>query len=385
MASLWKHPRSKFWSACFTARDGRRLKRSTKTTVRRDAQRIADAFEEAARTRRTARQVREVIGQLHEALTGEELPDTSLRDFAKNWLARKAPETAASTLGFYTGSVKKFLDHLGTDADKRLEEITREQITGYRNSLAARLTAKTTNHDLKVVRMLFRAARRDGLVAEDPAEFVEGVKDHGAESSRRPFTLPELRAVLDVADDEWRSLVLFGLYSGQRLGDLARLTWANVDIVRGELRLKTGKTGRRVRLPLAEPLRRHLFAVPSADDPTAPLHARAFTTIQRTGKAGGLSNAFTVLLVAAGLREGRTHASRGKGRGAAREKEGLSFHSLRHTATSLLHDAGLPAAVVQEFIGHDSAEVHEGYVTVGREALERAAAALPDLVGKHAE
>ena len=179
--------------------------------------------------------------------------------------------------------------------------------------------------------------------------------------------------------------MLFGLYTGQRIGDLARLTWANVDLARGEIRLTAGKTGRRVRLPLADPLRRHLLALPSADTPTAPIHSRAFDVVKRTGKAGGLSNAFTALLAEAGLREGRTHAGRGKGRGAAREKESLSFHCLRHTATSLLHDAGLPAAVVQEFIGHDSAAVHEGYVTVGRDALERAAAALPDLVGEGAK
>jgi len=44
------------------------------------------------------------------------------------------------------------------------------------------------------------------------------------------FTLPELRSLLAVANDEWKSLILFGLYTGQRLGDLARLTWQNVDL-----------------------------------------------------------------------------------------------------------------------------------------------------------
>jgi hypothetical protein len=45
VASLWKHPESKFFFACFTDRTGRRLKRSTKETGRAKAQRIADAFE----------------------------------------------------------------------------------------------------------------------------------------------------------------------------------------------------------------------------------------------------------------------------------------------------------------------------------------------------
>jgi len=42
-----------------------------------------------------------------------------------------------------------------------------------------------------------------------------------------------------VANDEWRSLILFALYTGQRLGDLARLCWSNLDLVKGEVRLVT--------------------------------------------------------------------------------------------------------------------------------------------------
>ena len=52
--------------------------------------------------------------------------------------------------------------------------------------------------------------------------------------------------MLAVAEGEWRGLVLFGLYSGHRPGDLARLRWENVDLATdgGQLRLVTGKTGR---------------------------------------------------------------------------------------------------------------------------------------------
>ena len=53
----------------------------------------------------------------------------------------------------------------------------------------------------------------------------------------------------------------------------------------------------------------------------------------------------------------------------------LSFHSLRHTAVSLLKDAGIPQAAVQELIGHDSEQMSALYTHVGREALEKAAAA----------
>ncbi|MBV8175666.1 MAG: hypothetical protein JO151_14050 [Verrucomicrobia bacterium] len=58
------------------------------------------------------------------------------------------------------------------------------------------------------------------------------------------------------------------------------------------------------------------------------------------------------------------------------------FHRAQFAPNSyhLLHEAGVPAAVVQSLIGHDSEEVHQLYVAVGKEALASAAARLPDLV-----
>jgi site-specific recombinase XerD len=57
-----------------------------------------------------------------------------------------------------------------------LNEITKADIVAYRNSLAKRLSARSTNHNLKVVRMLFKAAQRDELITQNPAEFVNTVR-----------------------------------------------------------------------------------------------------------------------------------------------------------------------------------------------------------------
>jgi integrase len=229
--------------------------------------------------------------------------------------------------------------------------------------------------------MIFRAARRDGVLSEDPAEFVASVRSpkNSRTPSKRPFSIPQLRAVLSVADPEWRSLVLFGLYTGQRLGDIARLRWSNIDLNRDELRLVTAKTSKSMIIPLASPLRRHIEKMPSSDDPQTPLHPRACATVDVQGRSGTLSRQFGELLAQAGLREKQPHRSQGKTREGARTSTALSFHSLRRTATTLLHEAGIPQAVAQALIGHDSAAMHEVYISVGREALVKAAAALPEL------
>ena len=90
-----------------------------------------------------------------------------------------------------------------------------------------------------------------------------------------------------------------------------------------------------------------------------------------------MSNQFAELLATVGLRESKNHRSRGIGRSSRRERHALSFHSLRHTAVSLLKDAGIPDAVVMALVGHESGAISQRYTHVGRDALQRAADSLP--------
>jgi integrase len=85
-------------------------------------------------------------------------------------------------------------------------------------------------------------------------------------------------------------------------------------------------------------------------------------------------------MIQAGLRERPPqHRSKGKGRSSQRASNSLSFHSLRHTAVSLLKDAGIPEGVVMELVGPDSKSMSAHYTHVGVEALEKAVAALPEI------
>jgi integrase len=142
--------------------------------------------------------------------------------------------------------------------------------------------------------------------------------------------LPELQAILAVADPEWRSLILFGLYTGQRLSDLVTLGWNNIDLERGEVRLVTGKTNRRMIIPMAPPLRSHLESLPAGEDPQAPLHPHAFAILSRTGSASAISQAFSDLLVQAGLRARPASVSH-RGRGNRPQRAGERLMRFRFT------------------------------------------------------
>jgi hypothetical protein len=45
----------------------------------------------------------------------------------------------------------------------------------------------------------------------------------------------------------------------------------------------------------------------------------------------------------------------------------------------MMHEVGVPAAVVQAMIGHDSETMHQHYIGVGQEAMKDAANKLPEL------
>jgi hypothetical protein len=106
------------------------------------------------------------------------------------------------------------------------------------------------------------------------------------------------------------------------LETLRRCDGTNLDLARGELRLSTRKTGKAIVLPLAASLWKQIGCLlTSSNEPSAPVHPKAFDLVERQRKTGNLSNQFAGLLAAAGLGQKKNHKSTGKGRGKRRNVE----------------------------------------------------------------
>jgi integrase len=379
MASLRKRIRSPFWWACFYLPDGRRAQRSTKLTDRKRAMALALKWEDAAARRVTEAQARRVLSDIHEMIHGSPLDSPSVEKYTAQWLGAKQGETSPVTYAAYKHAVEEFGAFLGDKAASPLHYVTPAQVAAWRDASAAKATPRTANNKLKIVRVLFQSAWRSGLLTDNPAAKVPALKT--TEGNRRPFTMGELKAILKAASVEWRGMVLFGLYTGQRLKDIAGLTWQNVDMERKEVRLTTSKTGRRQVIPLAAPLLAYLAELPASDDPAAPLFPGAFPLAMRSGGTSVLSQNFHDLLVSAGLAVARPtkHRATGIGRDGRRAQSEITFHSLRHTATSLLKMAGASEAVARDIIGHESAEISRHYTHTDEAAKRKALANLAKL------
>jgi integrase len=391
MASITKdsQDRSPFYTACFTAYVGQarlQLKKSTATSDRKLAQRIADELEEAAQGRRTSDEVkgfldgiktdlraqraaRKAFDDVLRKTTGTGLETRTTRGYIDEWLERNQGTLAATTLAKYRSTAEQLYASLGGRADMDMATLRVEDVAAFRNAEAKRVSKSTANQALKIARVFFASAERDGVVPRNVARLVRKERDSRAEKvARRAFTLPELKRILAKCDDEWRSLVLFGFYTGARLGDLAAMTWQTVDLGTETLHFSSRKTGRAISLPMPKPLAEHVAGLPAGDDPKAPLHPRAFAILAKHGRVGMLSNHFYEILAEAGLVKARTHTASGEGiapgRSGRRAASEISFHALRHTAVSLLKNAGVSDAVARDIVGHESEAVSRQYTHI---------------------
>ena len=380
MASLHRRPHTKNWFCAYYLPDGRRAFRSTGTSNRRKALAVAVKYDEASRLAKSDHLnesvARRVINDIYALKRGEQLPSDTVREYLESWLQRKAGEIAESSYAEYKMTADLILQHLGQLADKPMDAVERRDAMSFRDALVKRVSPATANKRIKIARVIWGAARRDGVVQDNPFTKVEGLKVE--RSQRRPFTMQELKTVLAACDTEWKGIVLVGLYTGQRLGDITNLRWGQIDFEQKTVSFVTQKTEHSSLLPLHKVLCDFLLTLPSADDPSDAVFPAAVTKGTNT-----LSREFGEILHKAGLivmdKPQRMHEGQGKGRNARRAVGGLSFHCLRHTATSLLKNAGASDVVAREIIGHDSEAVSRRYTHIETDTLRTAVDKMPDV------
>ena len=99
------------------------------------------------------------------------------------------------------------------------------------------------------------------------------------------------------------------------------------------------------------------------------------------GSDGQRPGQFGFVMGSCGLVVVRTHqaSSVHKGRGARRIQSDISFHALRHTATSLLKNAGVSDVVARDIIGHESEAVSRNYTHIEMDTKRQAMNKMPDI------
>ena len=372
MATVWKHPKSRFWTACYTNRDGKQVKRSTKLTNRSKAQRVALEFEELERNAKegtaTTVQIQKVASELAEKVTGDTLKMPTVQEFLTEWLESKR-NAAAGTIERYSHTVRLFLKFLN-NANMRVAGVTGHHVEGF---LKARLNAgvapKTAIVDLKTLRVAFNRAECLGIILKNPFRAVELPQEDSSE--RGLFTHEEVeRLIIAAPTEDWRTLILLGYFTGARQGDCVAMTWANVDPERKVIHYTQKKTGKAVVVPMHVDLFARICWM-SEFTQEGPLCGG----LSKKGSGGkdGLSAAFQRIATKAGIDQGV-----GPGKGT-RKFTKLTFHSLRHSFNSTLANAGVSQEVRCKLTGHSSWAMNDRYTKFNIPPLKSAIEKMPTL------
>ena len=227
MAWLRRHPHSPYWQAIINLPDGRKTTRSTGTTKKRDALQIAMKFEEATNMGQQGtlveRRARKTIADIYLIANRATLETSSIKQYLQNWLKRKQIENCEATAERYSATLKRFIDYLGSKAEQDISHLNSREISAARDHFARKLTPSSANLMVKTLRTALNQALKDGFVDTNEASQVTLIK-RLKKAKRRPFTKPEIRKLLKVADFEWRGIILCGLYTGLRISDVALLT-----------------------------------------------------------------------------------------------------------------------------------------------------------------
>lgn len=366
MASVRQRSESQFWYACITVElpDGtRRAKQfSTGLTDRAEALAVATAAERAAKKHKDApHRLRAAL----ESIADEYVPagDADMPAWLESWAERRRGQVAASSYGAYKNTMTEAAEWLRERGIVRFANLTSRVIEDLQQHWSDLNSAATANAKIKHMRIALGRAMQEKRISENPATSVPALKTKAA--NRREFRPTELETLLGVVTGEWKAMTMLGLYTGQRMNDLASLHWRNIDLAAGTITLTTQKTHQLVSLPLMQPALDALADIPTSDDP----NAKVFPGIAKLAPTSR-SNKFRGILASVGL--AKPVERRKTGRGARREMPELSFHSLRHTATSMLKAAGVSDSIARAIIGHQSEAVSRQYTHLDLDTMRQA-------------
>ena len=265
----------------------------------------------------------------------------------------------------------------GAHADcKCLRDVTPALVAEYAAHLRERgLSAGTFNKHVALGRLVCDSlAEAEGLTVNP---FAKIARRRDAQHHRKELPWDKLKEVCDAAQGEMKLLLFLGIYTGQRLGDCCRLSWDEVDLMRGWIIITPSKTRSRGGEPLHIPIHPHLRPLLEAtpeEQRKGPVLPELAALYER--HRDNVTDRVQRLLRHCGISIHQADTGPKTQRRAVLQ---YGFHSLRHTTVTLLQEAGVPQAVVQRIVGHRTVAMTNRYTHVGRQAISEAMAKLPSL------
>jgi integrase len=204
---------------------------------------------------------------------------------------------------------------------------TRGVFLDWRDKLALR-SRRQADYTWQVLALILAFAKDRGRITVNPCE--KGGRLYNETRAEMVWSAEDESAFLERAPSYLHLPLLLALWTGQRRGDLLALPWSAYD---GKtIRLRQSKTGTRVVIPVAAPLKAALDATPR-QSPVVLVNSR-----QRPWNVNSFGTAWRRACALATI-------------------EGVTFHDLRGTAVTRLALAQCTEAEIVAITGHSLRDV----------------------------
>ncbi len=284
-------------------------------------------------------------------------------EVADEWWTQHEPTLAANTLKGYKPALARAKAAFG---DRKIRQIKPTEISRFiRNFIKEKSAAqKTAATQLQVVKMICRYGVEMGHLDESPARDISLPKN--LEKTTRPLpTSEDIRKVKESTGAPFGMFAYWILYTGCRRGELQALTWEDVDIKEGWIRINKslyyeGKHPR-IKKPKTEKGIREIPILTKLAEKLTPGKGIIFANEKGEYLSPAeFTNAWEAYVAATGIT--------------------CTPHGLRHAYTTMLFEAGLPPKDIQTLVGHAQlSTTMDIYTHIRKEQAERIKTKVKDL------
>lgn len=241
----------------------------------------------------------------------------------------------------------------------RLCDIRMRDVQEHHAAMRTTHAPATANRHLALLSAIFRKAVEWERVDRNPCS---GVKQFKENNQRQTFLTPEQCAALFAAmpgDENQTAMAALKLLlmTGARREEALRARWEHIDLHRGIWTIPTSKSGRARTVMLSRQAGELLE--------TQPGRAREGWVFPGRKEGQPLHNprkAFTRVLKAAGI------------------DEHVRIHDLRHSAASLMAQAGVSLYLIQQTLGHSTPVMTQRYAHLSADPLRAAVQSMGDVI-----
>ena len=213
---------------------------------------------------------------------------------------------------------------------------------------------KTIHNEISIIRRLLRFAKTRRMIAEDP---LEGLRLPRPKTGTQPcWSDDEIEKILQNVFPGHRAVFTLLAETGMRIGELKWLTWEDIDREQNLIHIRpkddwTTKTGNVRAIPMSAPARKIILAqekkhrwvftaraskkYPKGDHQVS--ERRLLESLKRTLKKTGLTG---------------------------------HLHTFRHSFISRAIIAGIPEAVIRDWVGHVDRKTLQHYTHIANQASQ---------------